>query len=330
MWLKPALGSVLGQTLADIEVLVYDDGSTDDTWAIIEQSGMTDARIRPLQGMPNRGIVHALATMLAQAKGRYIARMDADDICVSGRLARQLAFLEQHEVDLCGSWFEEFGGGPARPARWPHTPTELEAAMLFQNTICHPTVMARRAVFEAFAYRQDYNLAEDYDLFVRAGARFRLANVPEVLLRYRRHPAQATRARRDRMEELTRRIRLQALAVRGIPASAAEERLHNLIRAPHSINSMADFEAIEAWLLKLISCFEHPDSRAVVASQWTRVAVRAAPLGRRMWRRYRYSPLRDMLGERATGDLDLAVLAALRLDYGSPTFDILRRFGLSA
>lgn len=328
-WLGDAVRSVLGQTHSQIELLIYDDGSTDASWPLIERMAAGDKRVVPIHGSPNKGIVHALSTMLGRARGRIIARMDADDICLPTRFERQLAFLDQHNVDLCGSWFQEFGGGPPRKVRWPHRPEELEAAMLFQNTICHPTVMARREVFEAFAYREDYNLAEDYDLFVRAGQRHRLANVPEVLLRYRRHPQQATQAKRSLMEEVTKRIRLQALETRGIAASAEEQHVHNIIRAPQSITSLQVMDDIEAWLLKLAGHFDDTQALAVVASQWTRAAVRAAPLGQAMLRRYAQSPLQSMMPRRWSEGIDLALLAAIRLDYQSPTFNWLRRLGIS-
>lgn len=319
-----------GQTHRDLEILIYDDGSNDGSSKIIERLAASDPRIVAMGAETNRGIVHALNTMLRAARGTYIARMDGDDICLPQRFERQLRFIENGNADLCGTWFQEFGDGIPRAVRWQGHTEELSAAMLFQNTICHPTVMARREVFEAFHYREGYNLAEDYDLFVRAAARFHIANIPEVLLRYRRHSQQATRARRATMEEVTCRIRVEALKTQGISASAEEERTHNLVRAPKSIRSIEDFERVETWLLKLLLHFDHPDAKRAVVSQWTRAAVRAAPLGRAMWRKYRQSPLHAQLGERTRNDIDLAILAALKLDYGSPTFEALRRFGVGA
>jgi glycosyltransferase involved in cell wall biosynthesis len=318
------------QTYRDLEILVYNDGSTDSSQAIIERLAESDPRIAVMGEETNRGIVNALNMLLHVARGEFIARMDADDVSLPQRLERQLQFIQSGQADLCGTWFQEFGGGIPRAVRWDGSPEALRAAMLFQNTICHPTVMARREVFEAFEYRQGYNLAEDYDLFVRAITRFRLANLPEVLLRYRRHRQQATRARRAQMEEVTRRIRIEALQAQGIGANAQEQRTHNQIRAPRSICSMGDLDLIEAWLLKLIDHFDHPDAKRVVASQWTRAAVRAAPLGLGMFRRYRNSPLHDLQGRRVAGDADLVVLSTLRLGYGSRAFETLRRFGLSA
>lgn len=329
-WLKGAVDSVCAQSIRNLEILIYDDGSTDESGDAIDRLAATDPRIVVMGEATNRGIVYVLNAMLKNARGAYIARMDGDDICLPQRFEQQLRFIEAGNADLCGTWFQEFGGGIPRTVRWRHKPDELRAAMLFQNTICHPTVMAKREVFESFTYREDYNLAEDYDLYVRALTRFRLANLPATLLRYRRHREQATYARRTRMEEVTCRVRLEALTAQGIEASPEEQRIHNVIRAPQSIRSMEDFDRIETWLLKLIGCFDNPEAQRTIASQWTRAAVRAAPLGWAMWRRYRGSPLRKLLDNRPTAEcIDLAVLATLRLDYRSRAFELLRRLGTS-
>lgn len=329
-WISDAVTSICVQTHKNLEILIYDDGSTDGSEQIVDSLAADDSRIIPLGESTNRGIVHALNTMLHKASGDYIARMDADDISLPQRLERQLKFLEEQKVDLCGTWFQEFGGGIPRRVRWHTSSQALMAAMLFQNTICHPTIMARREVFEQFQYRSEYNLAEDYDLFVRALSRFKLANMPEVLLRYRRHPQQATKAKRRKMEEVTCGIRLEALQAQGIHASQDEQYIHNLIRAPHSIREFSDLEEIEKWLLKLLEHFSDAEAKNVVASQWTRAAVRAAPLGWSMLKKYRESPLYAKLPRSVFSSLDIAVLATTRIDYASRTFDALRRFGVGA
>ena len=329
-WLNAAIKSIRDQSHRELEILIYDDGSTDSTASIIQSAAKLDERIAPMSSPSNRGIVHALEAMLNVAKGSYIARMDADDISMPQRFQLQLQFMDRGGYALCGTWFREFGGGIPRDVRWHTSPEELRAAFLFQNTICHPTVLAKREVFEEFRYRDSYELSEDYDLFARSAARFQLANLPQVLLHYRRHATQATQARRSKMETIACRIRLEALRAAGLNPSAEEQRIHNMIRAPKSIHSEADLQAIEAWLLQLLEVFEHPEAQRVIASQWIRAAVRAAPLGNVMWRRYRHSRLRDALARSAGRDVDLAILAAMRIDYDSRTFETLRRFGISA
>jgi glycosyltransferase involved in cell wall biosynthesis len=328
--LRRSICSALEQSLPALEILVIDDGSTDGTDVVARELALADKRIRLIKLPHNLGPSSARNTGLDQARGDWIAILDADDICMPNRFARQVQFLQQSSLDLCGSWFVEFGQGLARTARWPHTEAALRAAMLFQSTICHPTVMARREVFDRYRYREEYRLAEDYDLFARAMADFRMANVPEVLLRYRRHPGQATQTQREAMEDVTKNIRLEILATQGVDASKDEQRLHNLIRAPQSISNHEDLLGVEAWLLKLASLHENPEARQIIASQWIRACIRAAPLGVRMLRAYRASPLRSLAGAGTRTSIDLSILAAMKLDYRSSPFATLRRLGLSA
>jgi hypothetical protein len=328
-WLGAALDSLQRQTHRELEIVAVDDASTDGTARLLAERARSDPRVRPIHLERNQGPGAAANRGLAVSRGRFIARLDADDEALPERLEVQLAFLQQTGVDLCGSWFVEVGQGIPRTTRWPHTEAAVRAGLLFQSPICHPTVMARREVFERHPYG-DQRLAEDYDVFSRASVEFRLANVPRALTRYRRHPGQASQAHRDAMETVTRTIRLATLARQGIAATAEEQRFHNLIRAPASIRQLEDLRGIERWLLKLRDARQHPDSRQVIASQWLRACIRAAPLGIAMWRAWRGSPLRAAAGAGARADTDLLALALLRLDYAGAAFFWLRRLGLSA
>jgi len=327
-WLGAALLSLQRQERAELEIVAVDDGSTDATSDILARAARDDARVRVVRLERNQGIVGALNRGLAEARGEYIARMDADDVAMPERLHTQVAFLLANGLDLCGSWFVEFGQGLARTTRWPHREAGVKAGLLFQNPICHPTVLARRQVFEKFQYREEYRLAEDYDLFSRASAECRMANVPQALIRYRRHRDQATQARREAMEAVTRKIRLANLARQGHAPSPEEQRLHNMIRAPASIERLEDLRGIEHWLVKLHASHVDPEARRLIASQWVRACIRAAPLGRAMWQDYRASPLRAAAGLSGAG-VDLWVLSRLKLDYCSRPFELLRRFGIS-
>jgi glycosyltransferase involved in cell wall biosynthesis len=329
-WLQDALQSLRRQDCEGIEVIAVDDGSSDGGCEIARREHSPRLPIKLIKNPANLGIVESLNIGLTMAQGRFIARMDADDICTPDRLSEQLAFLSRTGCDICGSWFTEFGQGIPRRVRWPSSETAVRAGMLFQNTLCHPTVMARREVFERLSYREGYAPAEDYDLFGRATAAFRIANIPKVLLHYRRHAQQATQAKRDVMEAVTRRIRVEILHSRGIRPSTDEARFHNMIRAPYSIRSVEDLHGIEKWLLKLLAAQDELEARQVVSSQWIRACIRAAPLGKLMWTTFRDSPLRRETNATMATHLDLAVLAATRLDYRSAPFMTLRRLGLSA
>lgn len=327
-WVEEAIQSVFNQTWKNLEILVFDDGSTDGSSEILESLKLQDSRLKIFGDGKNHGIVYALNYMLTVARGEYIARMDSDDVCKHDRIEKQVSFLIRNQYDACGSWFTEIGSGPSQIVKWPHNELALKATMLFQNTILHPTFITHRKVYEQFQYRESYQLAEDYDLFIRIMSKFRIVNIPESLLYYRRHIGQATQAKRREMETITQSIRLNILYMSGIEISEEEKYTHNLIRAPQSIYNMYDFERIESWLLKLICYFEEQEAKEAIASQWTRAAIRAAPLGCPMLLRYRRSPLRQII--RNKSDFELAILSILRLPYDSKIYNILRRFNPKA
>ena len=151
-WLGGALDSLQRQTHREIEIIAVDDGSIDGTAELLAQRARTDPRIRLVRLESNVGPGVAANRGLAEARGSFIARLDADDEAMPERLETQLAFLGETGVDLCGSWFVEIGQGIPRTTRWAHAEAAVKAGLLFQSPICHPTVMARREVFDRHRY----------------------------------------------------------------------------------------------------------------------------------------------------------------------------------
>ncbi len=191
-----AIGSILTQTLDAFELLVVDDGSRDATPAIIGGLAARDRRIRVLT-QPSLGLVPALNRGLAEARGPYVARMDADDLAMPERLARQVAALDAHPtVAALGSFCRVIGRDGTvlghRHRRPPTEPAAIRCALRRGNCMIHPTMMLRRsAVLDAGGYRAAFRLAEDFDLWLRLAERHDLMNLPEPLLTYRQHTAQS-------------------------------------------------------------------------------------------------------------------------------------------
>jgi glycosyltransferase involved in cell wall biosynthesis len=192
-FLATALDSILSQTFTDFECLVINDGSTDDTGEILAHYQQRDVRIRVLQQPQNLGLVAALNRGCLEARGVYIARMDADDVSLPTRFARQVAYLEHHpEVDLCGTWIRYINEQGNETGHVWHPPTNaavLAWALHFGSTVAHPSwLMRRRLPIEIGYYRslqfEDYNF-EDYDFLLRMSLKAKLGNVPEELLLYR-------------------------------------------------------------------------------------------------------------------------------------------------
>lgn len=188
--LASALRSVLVQSFSDFELLLIDDGSTDGTAGIAAASG--DPRLRYLADGRRRGLAARLNQGVALARGRYVARMDADDVSFPERLARQVGFLEAHpDVDLLGCRAVVFRDDGRIVGLLPFAAThEALCARPWRGIpLPHPGWMGRRAWFERHRYRDPEVLrAEDQELLLRAAPLSRYACLDDVLLGYRQGP----------------------------------------------------------------------------------------------------------------------------------------------
>jgi hypothetical protein len=196
-YLAEAVASILGQTFADFELLVIDDGSRDGAVAALAPIAARDPRLPRLEN-PGVGLVAALNYGLGQARAELVARMDADDVALPERLARQVAFLDaSSDIALVGAQvavIDAAGSPTGERSHFPTAPEAVAAALAARGCVIrHPTVVARKAALVAAGgYRSACERAEDYDLWLRLAERARLANLPDVLLRYRVHGGQTS------------------------------------------------------------------------------------------------------------------------------------------
>jgi glycosyltransferase involved in cell wall biosynthesis len=207
-----ALRSMLAQTLTDFELLLLDDGSTDESVAIARN--FNDDRIRVLSDGVGRGLSWRLNQGVSCARGTYVARMDADDVSFPPRLERQAAWLDAHPgVDLVGCRALVFRDSGDIVGLLPFAPDHAAlCARPWRNIpLPHPTWMGRRQWFETLAYRlPEVRRAEDQELLLRASADSRYACLSDVLLGYRQGPFQLRRTLVARRSLLAAQIRLLA------------------------------------------------------------------------------------------------------------------------
>lgn len=193
LFIKAAIESILVQTHNNFEFLIINDGSTDDSDSIIKL--YSDKRIKYIKNEDNKGIVATLNEGLMLSSGKYIARMDADDISLPQRLEKQVAFLENHpEYVLCGCRALAINAKDEKlfNLNRPTTFEQIKVFNLFRNAFIHPSVMAHTAIMKKFGYREDYKYAEDYHLFSQLTMNYKVANLGERLLYYRLHEESIT------------------------------------------------------------------------------------------------------------------------------------------
>lgn len=197
-FLASAIESILAQTFADFELQILDDGSCDSSREVITAFAARDSRIKPIM-RDNRGLVASLNELLVAARAPLVARMDADDLSLPDRFARQVQFLNEHpDHGVVGSRTHDIGEHgeffPLDTDEHPLTHAELVANIeAGQPLLAHPAVMYRRqVVLDAGGYHAAFRHCEDYDLWLRLAHRTRIANLPERLLHYRHYAGQVS------------------------------------------------------------------------------------------------------------------------------------------
>ncbi len=265
-YLDQAMGSILEQTYDDWELIAVDDGSIDRSRHILEDYARRaaaehgDAQPIRVISRPNTGIAGALNDGLAVARGQFIARMDADDLCTPGRLETQVAFLDRHRDHVAvGCWVRRMDpyGSPTGVEQPPTDHADIDAALLRGDgsAIVHATtVMRRDALIEAGAWRSRYNGVEDIDLYLRLAEVGRLANIPRPMYSYRRHLGSVCLNHYHQMCRRLEEVMHEAYARRGIAEPFDVDRLRARLVGT---SSTADFfrnwacHAIEAGNLSI-------------------------------------------------------------------------------
>jgi glycosyltransferase involved in cell wall biosynthesis len=188
-FLREAVESILSQTWTDFEFIIVDDGSTDGSVEIVES--YADTRLRLVHNNRNLGLSQSLNRGLEEAGGRYVARMDADDISLPERFERQMSFMDAHpEVGACGTWAKDIDdSGQIVAEHRTIVDKRLDCYYWIPSPIVHPTAMIRTELLKRLKYNPDVRYAQDFNLWLRiVKAGFKLANLAEFLFLYRVHP----------------------------------------------------------------------------------------------------------------------------------------------
>ncbi len=269
-YVREAVDSILAQTFTGFELIVVDDVSADRTPEIL--ASIRDPRLRVVRSETRGGIAGSCNRAIALARGRYVARMDHDDVSLPQRFARQVAFLDAHpSVGICGTWVRMFSDGWRRDRKLEPDAERIRCLFLMFNVLSHPSVMIRRDVLERHGLRYDetFESAEDYDLWTRTSWVSELRNIPQVLLLHRVHPAQISQRGKPRQLNEAELVRNRELARLGVRFAPDEDAFHRALYARDLAPDAAWLAPAERWLARILAANERTrlfDPRVLAAT----------------------------------------------------------------
>lgn len=187
-YVEKAVKSIINQTYKNIEIFVADDGSGDKTLEILTLLAEKDSRINVVKNETNLGIVETLNKLVSISKGKYIARMDADDYSLPNRIEKEVEVLEKNsDIAICSSdaYIINEADKVFDKMIMPHTSAEIEVYKLIGCPFIHPAVIIRTDIIKNFKYDKEFQCAEDYELWLRILKQYKGVNIAEPLFCYR-------------------------------------------------------------------------------------------------------------------------------------------------
>lgn len=327
-YLLQAVDSILNQTFSDFEFIIINDGSTDNTAKIL--ASYNDPRIIIVNNEANIGLTKSLNKGLKLTKGKYIARMDADDISLPKRLERQVAFMDANpEIGVCGTWFEIIGDDKKSICSHPEQHDDIFVGMLFGNTIGHPTVIIRKdniLTLNEF-YNEELTCAQDAEYWARLGVLgVKLANIGEVLVKYRIHERSVSKVNNQLQESVAAKVRL--LQFKRLGLDPTEEELEILTQNMRS----SDKEGIEKtaiWLDRIIEAnrkteiYSERSLSKVLAIRWFEICVNSCHNGNWNWKIFNENHLSKAINLTLKEKAKFFIKCLLRVNSKQ---DLFRRF----
>ena len=227
--LKEAIESILVQSLKNFEFIIINDASTDNTEKIIKS--FKDSRIIYIKNSTNKYLGPSLNEGIKIARGKYIVRMDADDICYPNRLDIQYEFMEKNnDIGIAGCWAKLFGIREGI-LKYETSNTKIKLKLLYDCHILHPSIIIRKILIDNFNLFYDSVLqhSEDYDLFVRAFKHTNFANINKVLIKYRTTISSETRETDEFRNKFYNATKINLFEMLGLKINDSELNLYKNI-----------------------------------------------------------------------------------------------------
>jgi len=295
-YIGEAIESMLGQTFADFEFIIVDDGSTDASVDIVRQYASADKRLHHIILPENVGLASALNHGLASASGQYIARMDSDDMSLPDRLAQQVRYLDNHsEVGVLGSRMQVVDKNK-KPLFVYEVPTEHSVIVwniFFGRTFAHPSVMMRRELLQSVnGYNDSLSVAQDVDLWARLVGLTLFANLPDQLLLYRTHERATSVDKAEQQNIVLRDVSKHLLQTLWGEVSDDTVRRFFNVRSGKSEFVMKELEHVTAEMTQLIRSlldagWIREDEVPLLVAEMERRTNLAEPRRRKFWKFWR-------------------------------------------
>lgn len=255
-FIHETLQSISEQQFKNWRLIVIDDASTDNTWEIIQEWSNKDARILGIQNPNNMKVAKTMNFGISLVDTPYFARVDSDDVLLPHHFLRLVEHLDKNEnIDICGTQVITINNKGEFQRKWNYEtdPIWIKISSLFACPFLQSSVLMRTKVINALGgYREEMELIEDYELWIRALQKFNAANLPEYTIKYRIHEGNMSENNKTKMMQLLQQMYKQNS--RNIPIDVDNLELHAKIEIGEwSKVSHHLFEKIEAWKNKLIT-----------------------------------------------------------------------------
>jgi len=262
-YLEKAIASVLEQTHKNLELIVFDDGSTDQSLAISRSYEKTDDRVK-VYTRENKGLVATLNEAIALADSDFIVRMDADDICYPERIELQLKRMLNNNLDIVGGAIDFLENDLITgKLTYREESDDIKASILtWGRDFCHPAVLVRKSVYKKYPY-EEFPGIEDFLLWIRLALdpNLKLGNIEETVIKYRVHEQQVTQTGKDKNWHLDNQLKIMRVAVCGTIREISEDNLNafeGLIRAKNRYMPLRQRELALGYIDKLFQSEKMP------------------------------------------------------------------------
>jgi len=314
IFLKDSIESILNQTISDFELIIINDGSLDSSLKIIQEYSRLDDRIK-FHSRENRGLVSTLNQGIMLSRGKWIARMDADDIAYPNRFSETLMLLNESGAQICGSWIRLFGSNFGSIIKYPKSNQAIKYSLLFGTAFAHPTIFICSQLAKHNLYNEHFEGAEDYELWTRLSLLgVKMTNVQNVLVKYRIHSDQISSIKRNIQQKLTKNIQFHYCADFFKNELLLYEIFKRFIEAINNKVPGNYLTDLNIFFIYLIQSSSSEEEKSVIRNNWKILFLKLAPVSTNYYQCWSEASRNYHVGNFIIGLFEIYLIRKLRLD----------------